>query len=202
MKDNPLLQSIDNVVNFSESLEGTPNTASPVTRLWAARKAGNSFWSSIAQERGNLRDLLIPYGLSVIVIPALIGTLTSALLWGSIGAMFMGSATQFGLLSAVTSTLWLSLVILGGILAAGKVIQLVVPTFGFRSSWVLSCRLLIYGFTPFFIAGAFSGIPLLGWLMQIAAFVYSVVLVFQGFGTVLKVPAEVASEPLQSQIRA
>jgi hypothetical protein len=194
MKQDELLSMLDGILSYSERLEGGDPETSTMRRVLAARKADASFWSAVARERGGLREVFIPYALYVIVVPALIGSLSTALLWGSIMAFAAGAPSQFNLVHSIISAFSASITSIVGTLVVGKIVQIAAPSFGLRGSWVLSCRLLIYGFTPSYIAQAFGGIPFIGILMQTASFIYSLLLVMRGYRIVLR-KEEPAKEP-------
>jgi len=146
-------------------------------------------WQLIREEEGGLVEAFMPYTLFVGLIPVLVGSLLSAMIWGIFG-VFLGErvfgTTHLFLQGLASYVYWMV-----ALLACGKIVQLVAPTFHRSESGVLSCRVLVYASTPSFIAVLFSWIPLIGSLISLVALLWSLLLMFQGFQSVLKgVPSE------------
>jgi len=183
-------------LNFSERVGSQVREGNALKRMRNILLRPVATWQLIREEEGGLAEAFLPYTLFVGLVPLLIGSVLSAMVWGIFG-IFLGpvafSTIQVLLHGLATYLFWMLALLIGG-----KVAQLVAPSFQWRSSWVLSCRVLVYASTPSFIAGVFSWIPILGSLISVGALVWSVILMISGFQSVLK---SVSDGPAEDNVR-
>jgi len=145
-----------------------------------------SEWPLIARETGDVQALFIPYTLWVGLLPSAIAAIIP-MAFVSVFTLFSGQASLSFFLS-VWHIAWAYVLGMGTLLIAAKVLSLLAGAWGANTDWLLWCRVLVYGSTPYFLSGAFAWIPFLGFLFMIACAIRSVLLIQQGYQTVLKKP--------------
>ncbi len=125
----------------------------------------------VAQEPGGLKELFFPYGITMVLIPAVM-------------TLFTGLSTP---LASAKMSAYLFFVPLVLTLVMGLVMIGLAPLFGAKKSYVLSCRVLIYATTPNCAASVLGIFPLFGPLLFVAAILWTMILLYQGIGIVLEV---------------
>ncbi|MEO8719917.1 MAG: Yip1 family protein [Ginsengibacter sp.] len=135
-------------------------------------------WVVAQTEPATPQSLLLSYVLPMAVI-ASIGKILSGLVWpGAFGTYFIWTAL-IGFVSIVIS-FYISI----------YVIDMLAPSFGSEKNLNNSSQLVAYSNTPNWIAGLLSFIPIIGWLLVIAGWVYSVYLFYIGLGPMKKTPED------------
>jgi Yip1 domain len=140
-------------------------------------------WAKIDNEPGDVVQLLTSYVAPLAAIPALssfvgaclvgvvvpgVGTVRASVLQGFLGA-------AFGFVTACLTVLLLALVI-----------NLVAPVFGSRRSFEHAFKLIVYSYTPFWLAGIFLLAPGLRFLVVLS--LYGVYLLWKGLPRLLGTP--------------
>jgi len=64
------------------------------------------------------------------------------------------------------------------------------PSFGSEKNMGKSAQLVAYSGTPSYIGGLLSFIPVIGWIVSLAAWVYGVYLMYLGIGPLKKTPED------------
>lgn len=173
----------------------TPELSARTTFERAVRMVyrSQSEWPVIARETGDVQAL-IPYTLWVALLPSAVAALVP-MTFLSAFALFSGQAPL-----SVISSVWhvaLSYALgMGALLIAAKVLSLLAGAWGASTDWLLWCRVVVYGATPYFLSGAFAWIPLLGFLFMIACAIRSALLIREGYRSILKKPVSVVTESL------
>ena len=140
-------------------------------------------WAKIDGEPGDVVQLLTSYVAPLAAIPALsgfigvclvgvvvpgVGTVRASILQGFLGA-------AFGFVTACATVLMLALVI-----------NLVAPVFGSRRSFEHAFKLVVYSYTPFWLAGIFLLAPGLRFLVVLS--LYGLYLLWKGLPQLLGTP--------------
>ena len=197
------MNTTESLLNFNERVGTQPVCASAARRAAALLLRPGPTWRLIAQEEGGLKEAFVPYAVVVGLLPAAVGSVLTALLWGTIGAvLFMFAPPDVapaGFASLVIADLRGFLLCTLAQLVLAKVCDWVGPSFGLRRSWVLWTRVFVYAATPVYLASVVAWIPLLGWLIQFAALIWSCVLGWQGMKTLLKQEATTPPQSLADQ---
>lgn len=135
-------------------------------------------WVAIDSESATPPSLLMSYVLPMAII-ASIGKILSGFVWaGAFGTYFIWAAV-IGFVSIVIS-FYISI----------YVIDMLAPSFGSEKNLNKSAQLVAFSNTPTWVAGLLSFIPVIGFLLVIAGWVYSIYLFYIGLGTLKKTPED------------
>ena len=140
-----------------------------------------SEWSAIAHERSDARSLYLGYVAILAVLPAA-ATLISTWLVGSLGFGRLGAGVA---LQAALAGYVLSLVM---VLAIAFVANMLAPRFGGRSDFDQALKLTAYALTASWVAGIFTILPVVGWLISLLGGLYSLYLLQIGAPQLMKMP--------------
>lgn len=135
-------------------------------------------WLVIESETATPRSLLISYVLPMAIV-ASIGKVLTGLVWVGIFSTYFVWAAIFGFISIIVS-FYISI----------YVIDMLAPTFGSERNLNKSAQLVAYSNTPNWVAGLLSFIPVIGWLLVIAGWVYSIYLFYIGLGPLKSTPED------------
>ena len=108
------------------------------------------------------------------------------------GTMGMGEAGA--LLGAMGMSYFVATAIVGYVLGllviwvVAMIVNAITPSFNGKQDMVQATKLMVYAGTPVWVAGLVSWIPILGWLVSLAAIAYTVYLIYLGVKPVLSVP--------------
>ncbi len=140
-----------------------------------------SEWSAIARERSDPRSLYLGYIAILAILPAA-ATLVSTGLVGSLGfgRLGPGLAVQAALTGYV-----LSLVM---VLILALVANVLAPRFEGRSNFDQALKLTAYALTASWVAGIFTILPVVGWLISLLGGLYSLYLLQLGAPLLMKMP--------------
>jgi hypothetical protein len=179
---NNVTKSLD----FSERVGTHAPEPSSIKRAKDILFCPGAVWPIIVVEEGGLKEALIPYTLVVGLIPMIIGSVLASTIWGVFNSLVGASMRVWSFPAVLFSNLHYFVYGLFGILALAKVVELVAPSFGLRQSWVLSTRVLVYASTPSYLVAVIGWLPVFGWLAVLAAFIWGLLLAYEGFKIVLK----------------
>lgn len=135
-------------------------------------------WIMIESEMATPQSLLISYVLPMAII-ASIGKILTGLVWAGLFTNYFIWAAIFGFISIIIS-FYISV----------YVVDMLAPGFGSEKNLNRSAQLVAYSNTPNWIAGLLSFIPIIGWLLVIAGWVYSIYLFYIGLGPLKKTPED------------
>jgi hypothetical protein len=143
--------------------------------------APESEWSAIAHERSDARSLYLDYIAILAVLPAA-ATLVSTSLVGSLGfgRLGPGVALQAALAGYVLS--------LAMVLVLAFAANQLAPRFGGRSDFDQALKLTAYALTASWVAGIFTILPVVGWLISLLGGLYSLYLLQVGAPQLMKMP--------------
>jgi Yip1 domain len=140
-----------------------------------------SEWSAIAHERSDARSLYLGYVAILAILPAA-ATLISTWLVGSLGFGRLGAGVA---LQAALAGYVLTLVM---VLAIAFVANMLAPRFGGRSDFDQALKLTAYALTASWVAGIFTILPVVGWLISLLGGLYSLYLLQIGAPQLMKMP--------------
>lgn len=152
-------------------------------------------WDAIAKEPATVGGLFTGYACILALIPAIAGILFMGVL--GIGLSGMGGAS--GMMAGLGLSYWATTAVVGYIVGLGLlwlvalIVKAVSPSFNGTSDMVQATKLMVYAATPTWVVGLVSWVPVLGWVLSIAAMAYAVYLIYLGVRPVLEVPQEKVS---------
>lgn len=135
-------------------------------------------WLVIDTEATTPQNILMSYVLPLAIFSAL----------GKIISGIMPSAYFGSTLIWVAIVGFISIVI--GFYISTYVIDMLAPSFGSEKNLGKSAQLVAYSNTPVWVAGFLSFIPVIGILLAIAGWVYSIYLFYNGLGVMKKTPED------------
>jgi hypothetical protein len=136
-------------------------------------------WLIIEAESTFLNTLITGYVLPLSIVYCL-GVLLYGALWSGIfGFEYFAIASLIKFITAVVY-----------FLVGTYTVDMLAPNFESQKNLIRSAQLIAYSSTPFWVAGLFSFIPYLGWLILFAGGVYSVYLMYLGIGPLKKTPED------------
>lgn len=149
-------------------------------------------WDVIAKEATSVGGLFSGYACILALIPAIAAILFTGLLGLGLGGM--GAAG--GMMAGLGMSYWVTTALVGYFVGLGLlwlvafIVKAVSPSFNGSSDMVQATKLMVYAATPTWVVGLVSWIPVLGWVLSLAAMAYAVYLIYLGVRPVLDVPQE------------
>lgn len=144
-----------------------------------------SEWNAIAHERTDPRTLYLGYIAILAAIPA-VATFVSTVLIGTLafGRLGMGVGLQAAVAGYVLSLVMVLIIALSA--------KALAPRFGGRDSFNRALKLTAYALTASWVAGVFTVLPVIGWLISLLGGLYSLYLFHLGAPVLMKVPDDKA----------
>lgn len=165
-------------------------SSSLVSRVQAILMSPKTEWERIAAEPATVQGLFTGYACILALLP-LIGTLIARVLLSGFlyhSAFGIGYSLGRGVILAVIGYV-LSLV---SVYVVSLVINALAPSFDAKPDPIQALKVAVYAQTAGWVVGLVSWVPVLGWLLAIAAMVYGLYLLYLGLLEVMKPPAEKA----------
>jgi hypothetical protein len=136
-------------------------------------------WDVINGETATQQSLLMSYVIPLAVVAAA-GPLLTGLLWaGAWGFKFFLITAIIALIAQVVT-----------FYVATIIIDLLAPSFGSEKNINKSAQLVAYSATPSYVASLLSFIPVIGFLITIAGWIYGVYIMYLGVGPLKKTPED------------
>jgi len=136
-------------------------------------------WEVINGESATPQSLLMGYVLPLAVVSAIGPVLSGLLFAGVFGLKYFIVTAIIGFVSQIVA--YYVTVILVDMLA---------PSFGSEKDINKSAQLVAFSYTPSFVVGVLSFIPVLGMLISLAAWVYGIYIMYLGMGPLKKTPED------------
>ncbi|MDE5421331.1 YIP1 family protein [Ancylomarina sp. DW003] len=142
-----------------------------------------SAWEEIKNEPRATKDLILNYMLPLVLIP----TIASFIGYGLIGSntYFRSSSINWGLNQAILAFIGAFL----GVFISAWCIHKLAPSFNTQTSIGKATSLVVYAYTPSWLAGVFYLIPSLS-ILGLVAGIYSLYILYLGFKSITNVPEE------------
>jgi Yip1 domain len=137
-------------------------------------------WEVINGETATPASLLMGYVLPLALIGS-VGTLLKGLLFSS---ALGGWGLKFFIVGAVIA--FISYVV--SYYLTVIFVDLLAPSFGSEKNMGKSAQLVAYSGTPSYVGALLAFIPVVGWLIGIAAWIYGIYLMYLGIGPLKKTP--------------
>ena len=136
-------------------------------------------WDVINGETATPQSLLISFVLPMAVVAA-VGSLLKGLLFGGLlGMKFFIFTAAIAFVASVI-----------GYYITVIIVDMLAPSFSSEKDMGKSAQLVAYSGTPSYVGGLLSFIPVIGWLIAIAAWAYGVYLMYLGIGPLKKTPED------------
>ena len=142
-------------------------------------------WVTIEAERLPSTQLLTSYLLILALIPAVGQFIGQGFVGTTVLGFKVGGTLTLGIKSALIS--YISMV--GGAYLAAWIINLLSTSFGSEKNFDQAFALVVYAYTPMYVAGVFYIFPSLGILAMLAA-IYGLYLLYIGLQPMMKTPED------------
>ncbi len=162
------------------------NPMNLVTRVINILVQPRTEWPAIADERTNPAALYLGYVAILAALPAVAGFVSTAL----VGTLASGRLSPGVALSAALTSYALSL---GMVFVMGLIADALAPRFGGLRTLDQALKLVAYSLTPSWVAGLFTFLPVVAWLITLLAGLYSLYLFHLGAPLLMKVPEREAT---------
>lgn len=136
-------------------------------------------WEVINGETDTTQSLLMGYVLPLAIVAA-VGSLLKGLLFAGVFGL------KFFIISAVISFIASMVAFYVSVI----IVDMLAPSFGSERNMGKSAQLVAYSGTPSYIGGLLSFIPVIGWLVTLAAWAYGIYLMYLGIGPLKKTPED------------
>ena len=136
-------------------------------------------WDVINGETATPQSLLIGFVLPMAVVAAVGSVLKGLLFGGLLGMKFFIFTAAIAFVAAVI-----------GYYITVIIVDMLAPSFSSEKDMGKSAQLVAYSGTPSYVGGLLSFIPVIGWLISIAAWAYGVYLMYLGIGPLKKTPED------------
>lgn len=136
-------------------------------------------WDVINGETATPQTLLMSYVLPLAVVAAAGSLLKGLLFAGTFGLKYFLISAVIAFIASVVSY-YLSVII----------IDMLAPSFGSEKNMDKSAQLVAYSGTPSYIGGLLSFIPVIGFIVSLAAWAYGIYLMYLGIGPLKKTPED------------
>ena len=136
-------------------------------------------WDVINGETATTQSLLMGYVLPLSIVAAVGSLLKGFLFAGSIGLKFFIISAIIAFIASVIA-FFVTVII----------VDMLAPSFGSEKNMGKSAQLVAYSGTPSYVGALLSFIPVIGWLIALAAWAYGVYLMYLGIGPLKKTPED------------
>ena len=136
-------------------------------------------WEVINGETATSQSLLMGYVLPLAIVAA-VGSLLKGLLFaGAFGLKFFIITAVIAFISSVIAY-YVTVII----------VDMLAPSFGSEKNMGKSAQLVAYSGTPSYVGVLLSFIPVIGWIVSLAAWAYGVYIMYLGIGLLKKTPED------------
>lgn len=136
-------------------------------------------WDVINGETATPQSLLMGYVLPLSLVAAAGSLLKGFLFAGALSLKFFIITAVIAFIASIIAY-YVTVII----------VDMLAPSFGSEKNMGKSAQLVAYSGTPSYIGGLLSFIPVIGWIVSLAAWVYGVYLMYLGIGPLKKTPED------------
>lgn len=136
-------------------------------------------WQVINGETATPQSLLMGYVLPLAIIASLGSLLKGFLFAGTLGLKFFIISAIIAFISTMVAY-YITVI----------VVDMLAPSFASEKDMGKSAQLVAYSATPSYVGALLSFIPVIGWLIALAAWAYGVYLMYLGIGPLKKTPED------------
>lgn len=145
-------------------------------------------WHVIASETTSTGELIASYALPLIVIDAIAGFVSAAII-GTAAVMF-GAPVALPVTLALVGACVHVVTAVVGVFVLSIIINALAPTFGGQPSNIQALKLAVYSYTAAWVAAIATVVPILGGLIAFVGAIYSLYLLYLGLPVLMKNPAD------------
>ncbi len=145
-------------------------------------------WDVIAAETTPNQALVTGYVLPLVVIAALAGFVSSAVIGHSMG--FLGGTFRMPILWALAMLVFHIVAGVAGVYLLAFIVDALAPTFGGQKNFNQAMKLVAYAYTAGAVGAVFGILPYLGVLFALAGALYCIYLLYLGLPKLMKNPPE------------
>jgi hypothetical protein len=156
------------------------------TRIVNILKTPGAEWARIAAESTTVNDLIVNYAAPLAAIPAISSLIGTTLI--GIPVPFMGTI-RVGIVRGVVSAILSWVFALVGVYIAAVIVEKLAPQFRSRGELVQAMKVVVFAYTPVWVAGVLNIFPPLAVLVIVAGF-YAIYLFYLGLPPVMGTPQE------------
>ena len=136
-------------------------------------------WDVINGETATTQSLFMSYVLPLSLVAA-VGSLLKGLLFaGVLGLKYFIISAVIAFIASIVA-FYVSVII----------VDMLAPSFGSEKNMGKSAQLVAYSGTPSYVGGLLSFIPVIGWLVSLAAWAYGIYIMYLGIGPLKKTPED------------
>lgn len=136
-------------------------------------------WEVIDKETARPGSLFTGYVLPLAIFASLGTVIRYFLVSGSLGITYM-----------IAGAVIVFIAVLLSFYLAALIVDMLAPSFNSEKNMGKSAQLVAFSGTPSYIGGFLSFIPVVGWLISLAAWAYGIYLMYLGFGPLKKTPED------------
>ncbi|MBC8022530.1 MAG: YIP1 family protein [Burkholderiales bacterium] len=140
-------------------------------------------WDVIAPEATLPKDLVISYVLPLAALAAIAGFI-GTVIFGS----FFGGRMSF--MWALVGLVWHLVMSIVSVFVMAFIVDALAPSFGGQKSFNQAFKVAAYSYTPAFVGGFFTIIPILGGFVALLFMLYCLYVLFLGLPRLMKNPEE------------
>ena len=136
-------------------------------------------WEVVNSETATPQSLLISYVLPLAIVAAAGSLLKGLLFAGTFGLKYFIITAAIAFIASVISY-YITVII----------VDMLAPSFASEKDMGKSAQLVAYSGTPSYVGALLSFIPVIGWLIALAAWAYGIYLMYLGIGPLKKTPED------------
>ena len=145
-------------------------------------------WDAIAAETTPTKAVVTGYVLPLVVVAALAGFVSSALIGHSMG--FLGGTFRMPIMWALGMLVYQIVAGVAGVFLLAFIVDALAPTFGGQKNFNQAMKLVAYAYTAGAVGAVLGIVPWLGVLFAIAGGLYCIYLLYLGLPKLMKNPPE------------
>jgi hypothetical protein len=142
-------------------------------------------WKTIKDEENSIKELFVGYVIILAAIPAIASFIGISIIGINIGFMRLRIPLSAALASSIVNYIFS----IAAVFIAGFVINSLAPTFNSKQDSIKAMKLVIYSFTPAWVAGVVNIIPPLA-ILGILVSLYGVYILYLGIPLLMETPQE------------
>src|SRR5262245_28816296 len=147
----------------------------------------NTEWPVIAAEATPPATLITEYVVPLAAIGAVAGFIGGSIIGTSLG--FLGSY-RTPLVMGLTIAVFSFVMAIVGCFVVAFIVNALAPTFGGEKNSNQALKVVVYAYTPAFIAGVLQILPIFGTLLGFLAALYGLYLLYLGLPKLMKAPQD------------
>jgi hypothetical protein len=160
------------------SVVGGSANSGLITRIQNILMKPAAEWDVIDGEPATVGGLYTGYACILAAIPAIASVIGSFLI------------LHYGMLLLLVSLILSYVLSLVGIFVIALIIDALAPSFGAQKSQIQALKLVVYSYTASWVAGIALIIPVLGGLIALVGWVYTLYILYLGLPKLMKSPAD------------